>query len=139
MQGGYGRGGGGRGLANGEAPEAAAQQPQQPQRRRQQQQDDPAWRAAGCPVAGPEGWTQYRTEDNEVYYHNSKTQETTWVGVCAGGQAGAYQLPHGGVQAGTAPGRLPLQPSVPPPVHGCGMWAAAHCSPQAFPCFGARS
>lgn len=78
MQGGYGRGGGGRGLANGEAPEAAAQQPQQPQRRRQQQQDDPAWRAAGCPVAGPEGWTQYRTEDNEVYYHNSKTQETTW-------------------------------------------------------------
>lgn len=77
MQGTYGRGGGGgRGLANGRTPEAAAQQPQQ-QPRRHQQQDDPAWRAAGCPVAGPQGWTQYRTEENELYYHNSKTQETT--------------------------------------------------------------
>lgn len=31
----------------------------------------------GCPVPGPAGWTQYRTEGGEAYYHNSKTQETT--------------------------------------------------------------
>ena len=32
---------------------------------------------AGCPVPGPAGWTQYRTEGGEAYYHNAKTQETT--------------------------------------------------------------
>jgi hypothetical protein len=30
-------------------------------------------------VPGPQGWTQYRTEAGEAYYHNSKTQETTWA------------------------------------------------------------
>ena len=33
----------------------------------------------GCPVPGPAGWTQYRTEAGEAYYHNSKTQETVCV------------------------------------------------------------
>ncbi|KAL4447821.1 hypothetical protein ABPG75_005040 [Micractinium tetrahymenae] len=77
-QGGYGRGGAGRGLANGQTPEAQQQQQPPQQQQRRQQQEDPTWRAAGCPVAGPQGWTQYRTEGNEVYYHNAKSQETTW-------------------------------------------------------------
>ncbi|KAI7837705.1 hypothetical protein COHA_008498 [Chlorella ohadii] len=62
--GGRGQGYGGRGgsVANG----------------RTRERDDVAWKAAGCPVPGPAGWTQYRTEGGEAYYHNSKTQETTW-------------------------------------------------------------
>lgn len=40
--------------------------------------DREAWIASGCPVQGPKGWTQYKAEDGEKYYHNSISQETTW-------------------------------------------------------------
>ena len=37
-----------------------------------------AWIANGCPVPGPGGWTQYRTQEQEYYYHNAQSNETTW-------------------------------------------------------------
>lgn len=67
-QGGYGRGSGGAGSGAGSSGGVA----------NGRTRDDPTWKAAGCPVPGPQGWTQYRTESGEAYYHNSKTQETTW-------------------------------------------------------------
>ena len=37
-----------------------------------------AWVQSGCPVSGPNGWTQYSTPTGEKYYHNSNTDETQW-------------------------------------------------------------
>mmetsp|Transcript_11982 Transcript_11982/g.24102 ORF Transcript_11982/g.24102 Transcript_11982/m.24102 type:complete len:153 (+) Transcript_11982:84-542(+) len=37
-----------------------------------------AWVQSGCPVPGPNGWTQYSTPSGEKYYHNSNTDETQW-------------------------------------------------------------
>jgi len=37
------------------------------------------WIASGCPVTGPGGWTQYRCQETgEYYYHNHRTNATTW-------------------------------------------------------------
>mmetsp|Transcript_5054 Transcript_5054/g.14109 ORF Transcript_5054/g.14109 Transcript_5054/m.14109 type:complete len:192 (+) Transcript_5054:202-777(+) len=41
--------------------------------------ENQAWIASGCPVNGPAGWTQYRcAESGEFYYHNHRTNATTW-------------------------------------------------------------
>ncbi|KAG7674220.1 hypothetical protein Ndes2526B_g03977 [Nannochloris sp. 'desiccata'] len=37
-----------------------------------------AWVASGCPIRGPQGWTQYTAEDGEKYYHNSVSNVTQW-------------------------------------------------------------
>ena len=37
-----------------------------------------AWVASGCPIRGPQGWTQYKTDQGEKYYHNSNTNVTQW-------------------------------------------------------------
>ena len=37
-----------------------------------------AWIQSGCPVQGPNGWTQYSTASGEKYFHNSNTNETQW-------------------------------------------------------------
>ena len=44
----------------------------------QQGMSEQSWVANGCPVPGPGGWTQYRTAEQELYYHNAQTNETTW-------------------------------------------------------------
>jgi len=45
----------------------------------QESMENMAWIASGCPVTGPAGWTQYRcAETGEYYYHNHRTNQTTW-------------------------------------------------------------
>lgn len=45
---------------------------------REGSQEHQAWVASGCPVEGPNGWTQYSTPSGEKYYHNSATNVTQW-------------------------------------------------------------
>ncbi|KAL6771649.1 hypothetical protein ACKKBG_A27235 [Auxenochlorella protothecoides x Auxenochlorella symbiontica] len=40
--------------------------------------DREVWVASGCPVAGPNGWTQYQTPDGEHYFHHRERNETQW-------------------------------------------------------------
>lgn len=40
--------------------------------------DHSAWVASGCPIKGPNGWTQYQTDSGEKYYNNSNTNVTQW-------------------------------------------------------------
>lgn len=40
---------------------------------------DPEWVASGCPVAGPNGWTQYTDKGSgDKYYHNKHSNQTQW-------------------------------------------------------------
>lgn len=44
-----------------------------------QQTRDHDWVQRGCPVQGPNGWTEYRSQETgEAYYNNSHTGLTQW-------------------------------------------------------------
>jgi hypothetical protein len=76
--GGGGHGGGGHGGGHGAAHPGGGYGREAQHGHGNHSQEHQAWVQSGCPVAGPNGWTQYSTPSGEKYYHNSNTDETQW-------------------------------------------------------------
>eukprot|EP00887_Chlorella_sp_A99_P000051 scaffold16.g51.t1 len=68
----------GRTLAAARPSSGAAQHRQPPPNGRITSSEYSAWVASGCPIKGPNGWMQYKTESGEHYYHHLEHELTQW-------------------------------------------------------------